>query len=240
MEKLIADLALLTFTAIFPAGTTITPFISPLPNEYILLEKTLDLTKRDRNPFANEVFADNILLALHYFAGHGETVKVTFTGQGPRNIDWEKVRESFHLSLTLLPGETFAFHENLAPQYRVLPVRTSGTRYIFKEGYKAVGGLAGNGVCHLASLLNWAAQEAQFGGKAVLEVKAPVDHNFSPIPGIPKKYGTSILYRPKGGNSQNQNLYLKNNFSLPVKFIFFADSQKVILRISLQDLWFRG
>lgn len=115
-------------------------------------------------------------------------------------------------------------------------VKTGGTRYIYDEGYQAVGGLTGNGVCHLASLLNWVAQEAG------LEVKSPVNHNFAPVPGVPKKYGASIRYLPKGGNSQNQNLYFKNNSPFTVEFVFTADNQKVdlkILAISRSETWLR-
>jgi vancomycin resistance protein YoaR len=74
--------------------------------------------------------------------------------------------------------------------------------------------------------MNWTASEAG------LEVVARVNHNFVPVPGVPKEYGTSIRYMPDGSlNSQNQNLYIKNNFDYPVKFVFEVNDQEVNLKL---------
>lgn len=226
MKETVLGLVSLISSSLLPASNTMAPFISPLSENQILVQHSLDLTKREPNPYANEVFADNILLALHFFAGEAEKFKFAPEKTGPKNIDWEKVRQPFEFSFTLLPGEVFAFHGNLAKEYQDLAVKNAGTKYFYEEGYKSVGGLAGNGVCHLASLMNWVAQEAG------LTVTARVNHNFYPVEGVPKEYGTSIRYQLNGGNSQNQNLYIKNNFSFPVEFNFSVEKEKVTLQIS--------
>ncbi len=94
------------------------------------------------------------------------------------------------------------------------------SEFLTTEGYKSVWGLGGNGVCHLASLMNWVASEAG------LTVIAPNGHNFAPIPGVPKKYGTSIR-----SQSQNQNLYIINSYDYSVSFSFEISNQKVLLKI---------
>lgn len=166
--------------------------------EEILAEQELDLMTRAEEENVNEVFKFNILHALEFI---GE-------------------------SLVLEPGEVFAFHENIAKEFETLPIKTSGTKYIAREGYEAVGGLYGNGVCHLASLMNWVATEAG------LEVTAPTNHDFAPIPGVSEEYGTSIRYQENGGaNSQNQNLYIRNNFDLRVEFVFEVEENFVNLQI---------
>lgn len=207
MKEQILALVLLVSTFVLPASMAGRPvsqserkLLSPIPEnrEVILAEHHLDLRTRNKNPYTNKVFADNILLALDFFPD----------------------------SFTLAPGEVFAFHPNVLPEFANLPVKTGWTKYTAAEGYKTVGGLPGNGVCHLASLMNWVASEAG------LEVIAKVNHNFFPVPGIPKEYGTSIRYMPNGRlNSQNQNLYIRNNFDFPVKFVFSADSKEVGLKI---------
>jgi len=75
--------------------------------------------------------------------------------------------------------------------------------------------------------MNWAAQDAG------LEVVAKVNHNFFLVPGVPKEFGTSIKYLPNGGgNTQNQNLYIKNNFDYSVRFIFNSNNEEVGLKIT--------
>jgi len=195
-ETIVALVALITATL----SPTPQPLLSPIPEirEEVLAEHRLDLTTRNESPYTNEIFAYNILLALDYF----------------------------DYSLTLEPGEIFAFHENVTPEFTNLPLKTGWTKYTAAEGYKTVGGLPGNGVCHLASLMNWTTQDAG------LEVVAKVNHNFAPVPGVPKEYGTSIRYYPnEGGNTQNQNLYIINSFDFPVTFLFTASEQTVNLKL---------
>lgn len=180
----------------------------------ILAEHELDLTNRllaspQGGPveYGSQVFADNILLSLHYLKGDVE-----------QPLDWNKIREPFEVSFTLEPGEVFAFHSNSLPEFE--PSVTMNSRFFMEEGYKSLAGLGGNGVCHLASLLNWTASNAG------LEVTALANHSFAPVPGVPKEFGTSIR-----SQSPNQNLYIKNGFEVPVEFEFGADSQYVVLTI---------
>lgn len=215
-------LALVTLvSSAIPTVTASAPLITPHYEVYqaqsqVVFERKLDLTDRlPDNEYGNQIFADNILLALHYLKNDV---------QNPQ-IDWEKTREPFKVSFTLNPGQMFAFHKNVAPEYIDSVVKTMNSRFYTDEGYKSFGGLGGNGVCHLASLINWVASEAG------LEVISPVDHNFFPIPGVPKTYGTSIRYAPEGGNSQNQNLYVKNNLDVLVTFVFEAHSNSVDLKV---------
>lgn len=179
----------------------------------LITEKHLDLTTRERNSQINQGFADNILLALHYLKGESFSQKV----------DWEKIREPFAVSFTLLPGEVFAFHGNVLPEFTPPegePKITMNSRFFTDEGYKSVASLGGNGVCHLASLINWAAQDAG------LEVTARANHNFAPVPGVPREHGTSIK-----SQSPNQNLYVKNNKGSSVVFEFTAEINRIDLRI---------
>jgi hypothetical protein len=166
-EQIIAFITLIS-TAVMPVASSVEPMVSPLPETQVLAEHELDLTTREPNPYANEVFA---------------------------------------------------FHGNVLPEF-ANPSVTTNSRFFIEEGYKSVAGLGGNGVCHLASLINWTASEAG------LEVLALANHNFALVPGVPKEYGTSIRSQNK-----NQNLYIKNNFNFPVTFEFKVDDQMVVLMI---------
>jgi vancomycin resistance protein YoaR len=117
----------------------------------ILASQTIDLAKRDKNSFVNQVFKDNILLALSH-------------------LD----------SFVLQPGEVFAFHDNFLDEYEDKVVKTVGSEFNANEGYRSSGLVVGDGVCHLASLMNWVASESG------LAVQAEVDHDFRSIPGVPK------------------------------------------------------
>lgn len=165
------------------------------PKEEVLAQQTLDLSQRDGNDSVNQVFKHNILLAAQKFP------------------------------IILSPGEAFAFHPNILPLYQKQLVQTIGDEFNSREGYRSAGGIVGDGVCHLASLLNWVAQEAG------LETQALVDHSFRPIPGIPQEYWTSIRYAQTGHNSQAQNLYIKNNFDFPVLFQFQKQENLLILQL---------
>ncbi len=183
--------------------------IWPVPREQILAEHTLNLEERlPDSKTGNEVFKYNILLALKYFDGHLDLV------------------DSFTTEIELQPGEVFAFHENLLPEFEDKIVKTGWSTYVSQEGYKSLWGLYGNGVCHLASLINWTASDAG------LRVVALANHNFSPIPGVPKEYGTSIRYLPDNSwKTKNQNLYIENTLDSPVKFIFYSTLNEVKLKV---------
>lgn len=182
-------------------------------NQEVLAEVSFDLTKRWENESVSQGFSDNILLGLHYLK-YVQNVSKNGEIHSYNDINWDAVNQDFSIEFTLDRGETFAFHKNVLPAYKGKVTRTMGSEFVTNQGYKVVAGLGGNGVCHLASLMTWAATEAG------LEVEAKVDHNFAPIEGVPQEYWTSIRYLPSGGNSQNQNLYITNTREEPVTFAF--------------------
>ena len=215
MKEQLLALVTIVSTVILPASESATPLLSPLPdylqyqNQKILVEENLDLTVREPSLEANQGYTDNILLALHYLKSE-ETLP----------IDWEEVRKPFEVSFVLQPGESFAFHENVLPEF-ARPAVTMNSEFLTTEGYKSVWGLGGNGVCHLASLMNWVASEAG------LKVVAKANHSFALIPGISQEYGTSIR-----SQSSSQNLYIINSLDQSMSFWFKTDSQRLTLKIS--------
>jgi hypothetical protein len=215
MKEQFLALVTLISTVVLPASKSATPLLSPLPdylsyqNKQILAEESLDLTQREPNQEANQSYADNILLALHYLKGD-----VTLP------VDWESMREPFTVSFALQPGEIFAFHENVLAEFDD-PAVTMNSTFLTTEGYKSVWGLGGNGVCHLASLINWVASEAG------LEVVAKANHNFALIPGVSREYGTSIR-----SQSANQNLYIINSQDQTVIFTFKIINNELYLKIT--------
>lgn len=223
IQGLMSLLVLLKVSLDSPQG-----LVSPLADssfstqseEKVLAQMPMDLTKRYDQENINEVFSDNIRLALWYLGG--ESVS--------KNIDWEKVRQDFKVSFVLKPGGVFAFHDQVLPSFAKAsegkPIKTMGSHFIAEEGYRSSGYLYGDGVCHLASLMNWAASKAGLG------VVAKADHSFSPIFGVPSQYGTSIRYDKNGGlNTQNQNLYITNNFDFPVMFEFEIYKNNIEIKI---------
>ena len=209
-QEIIAVLSLVT-TTFSSYSTVISPVAEKVvvekKQEEVLASQQLDLTNRYDSQFVNQVFKDNIVLALVYLKGE------------------KSEKEEFEVSFVLQPGEAFAFHENILTEFKDEVIKTTESKFIASEGYRSSGFIVGDGVCHLASLINWVATEAG------LEVTAKVNHDFRPIPGIPRQYGTSIRYSQSGHNSQNQNLYIKNNFSFSVEFKFTVRKEKVELTI---------
>lgn len=201
MKETIVSLIILVSSAVLPISQAAPPLLVPIPEslrvlgdkEVVLAEHTLDLTIRDKVPIVNEVFTFNILKALEYLGGD---------------------------RFVLEPGETFAFHGNVLPEFSD-PKFTMNSRFFIEEGYRAIGGLGGNGVCHLATFINWVAKEAG------LEVTALVSHDFSPVPGVAREYGTSIR-----SQSPTQNLYIRNGFDYSVTFVFEAGKEEVVLKIT--------
>ncbi|KKP59325.1 MAG: hypothetical protein UR52_C0008G0035 [Candidatus Gottesmanbacteria bacterium GW2011_GWA1_34_13] len=175
----------------------------------ILAQRQLDLTTRYPEKSVNSVFADNIILSLHYLKNDVD----------PLPLDWNKIKQPFSVSFTLKPNETFVFHNNVLPEFKN-PTVSMNSKYYIDEGYLSVGGLGGNGVCHLASLINWVAYAAN------LEVLSKVNHDFAPVMGVPKKFGTAIY-----SYSPDQNLYVKNNQTFPVTFEFTITPNLVDLKI---------
>lgn len=207
-----------TITAILLSSLV---FVSPLQSgNSVLAQKSLSLTNRHPDPWVNKVFADNIVLNLHYLKGNVISPPISQAG-------WEKVREPFEVTFTLNPGETFAFQEDVLPEFKGKVVKTTKATFNWQQGFRGSGWLIGDGVCHLASFINWTAKEAG------LEVVAPINHNFASIPDVPREFGTSIFYLP-GNTSGNarQNLYITNNFEKEVTFNFAISQGKVIFTIS--------
>lgn len=229
MDKFISSLTLLSlsfFTPVqnMPVGDSVA--VQNQVQNKILAQKTMDLSTRHPDKWVNGVFSDNILLNLHYLKGDAESLK-----DGKGNIDWEKVREPFEFTLTLESNQTFAYHRTLLAEFKDKNVLVGKTRFLASEGYKSDGYLIGDGVCHLATLFNWVAQEAG------LKVKSMVNHDFLPVPEIPREFGTSIFYTPDGSrNSANQNLYITNNFSVPVKFDISVNGRKVEIKIRAEGV----
>lgn len=180
--------------------------IAKQEKQEVLAQREISLDKRYGNTFVNNVFKDNILLNLAYVSG-----KV----KSPADIKWDKVRENSRYEMVLQPGEIFAYHDDVLPQFKGKKIKTITSDFGAADGYKTDGLLYGDGVCHFATLINWAAQDAG------LKVLAPVRHDFAPVPEIPREYGTSI-YTTAGAShtSEMQNLYVENNFDKPVTIVF--------------------
>ena len=182
-----------------------------------LASQTISLEKRYDNEFVNNVFKDNILLNVSYLSG-----KVT----KKEDINWEEIGKQFTYRFALLPGKTFAFHEDVLPQYKDTLYKTTNARFNYDDGFKSDGYLMGDGVCHLASLIYWVAKNAG------LDAYAPTNHNFAVIPEIDREYGVAI-YKMPGQAQANamQNLYVTNNKENSVVFEFiYKDGE---LRLSI-------
>lgn len=225
---------LATTLMITPAPPVKEAGVSAVPREHFTLskkevlgQKFLDLSNRYPDAFVNEVFSDNIILNLHFIKGDVDSIKTAESRFGLVNIDWEKARAPFLLSFNITSGQTFVFHDSLLPQFKDKDVKIGGSHYSIAEGYKSDGYLAGDGVCHLASLFNWAAREAG------LDVLTKVNHDFATIADVPKEFGVSIYSIPNSGyTSEAQNLYITNTFSFPVTFMIKVENGLVGITIT--------
>lgn len=216
MKQIITGLTIIGLSILSPLKAYLPGGGRVVEQSEILARKSLNLTTRTTDRWVSQIMADNILLTLHYLKGDMDA----------KEIDWDQLREPFSVSFTLDPGEVFAFHRDFLPEFRGKVVKTTGATFHSSEGFKSDGYLFGDGVCHLASLMNWVASAAG------LEVTAKVNHDFLLVPGIPREFGTAIYYL-EGNTSSNQlqNLYIKNPFDFPVEFIFLVDNQRVELVI---------
>lgn len=168
-------------------------------NQKVLAQESLDLGDRYPVESISEGFKENILIAVGF------------------------LNSSNPGGLVLQPGEVFAFHnKGILPEFKENKIITQESDFTTNTGYKVVAGLGGNGVCHLASLMNKAAN------KAGLAVTAPTSHSFAKIPGIEPEYGTSISTR---NSPERQNLYIKNTFDFPVKLEFGLDGDLLTLKV---------
>ncbi len=189
-------------------------FVMPIEPARLLASHKMSLDNRWDNPAVNDVFRDNILLGLAYMR---ETVA------SKDQIDWNKLRQASDFYFILKPQETFAFEDNVLPNYQGKITKTTNLHFTYSEGFKSDGYLTGDGVCHLASLINWSAKDAH------LDVLAPTNHDFAKINDIPKEYGVAIF-----ATDPNQNLYITNNQNRPVEFRFDFDGKD--LEVSVWEL----
>lgn len=187
------------------------------PQPATLAEHKMSLDKRAMpGSFMNKVMKDNILLTVAYMRGMPVSA----------SPDWEAVRKPFQYAFELKPGETYTFQRDSLPEYASSVVKTTDVNFGADDGYKSDGYLMGDGVCHLASLFHWAAKDAG------LKSLAPTNHDFMPIPEIPKEYGVSIYSMPgnKDANAQ-QNLYVKNDENASVSFYISYDGNNLEVKV---------
>lgn len=222
MKKTIQTLAIfpISLLTIFGSGgNRNTTFLAP--TKHVIAQRQMSLETRYGNKFVNDVFKDNILLNLAYLDG-----RVTKAS----DIKWDEVTKPFTSEFKLEPNQTFAYHADTKANYNSTLVKTTNAHFNSTDGFKSDGYLFGDGVCHLASLINWAAKDAG------LSVEAPTNHNFANIPEVPKEYGVSIYDNPYSkAESAQQNLYITNNKSKPVAFKFEYNS-KSELKVSVIEL----
>lgn len=192
-------------------ATTALPVVNPVQQ---LGQAQFSMTDRYWNTYVSNVFADNILLTLAYMRGAVSNNKV----------DWNAVRAPFTYSFTLQPGQVFAFHQDVLPQFEGKVVKTTNATFDSSQGFESDGYLVADGVCHLASLMNEAARNAG------LTVVAPTNHDFARIPEVDRKYGTAIYYMPgETTSNQLQNLYIQNNKNVPVTITFtYKDNELTV------------
>lgn len=174
--------------------------------------RQFSLADRYPDPWVSNVFRDNILLTLDYMSGRVPDKS---------KIDWSAVEKAQTYSFTLKPGEVFAFHDKVLPEYQGKVAKTMEARFNSYDGFKSDGWLVGDGVCHLASMIYWVALDAG------LAAAAPTNHNFANIPEVPKQYGVSIFY-----GDVSQNLYITNTLGKPVTFDFAYDGKSLTVKIS--------
>lgn len=176
------------------------------------------LQNRSADPWVNEVFADNILLTAHY-------IGALINPKEP--VVWDEIRKPKAITFMLKPGETFAFHDQVLGEYQNKNLVTTKAHFNATEGFRSDGWLVGNGVCHLASFMAKAAKDAG------LEVVAPTNHDFMPIPDIDPVNGVSIYSAPgNAGVSARQNLYITNSRTQTIVFIFEYTTEFLTVKIA--------
>ncbi len=194
------------------------PPLNEAPKEQIIAQRELNLTNRYPTGPINEIFKDNILLNLAYLRGVVKT---------KADVNWDRVVKPFTYEFLLEPGKSFAYHDDVDEKYQQTLVKTTGAHFNSNEGFKSSGFLFGDGVCHLASVIYWAAHDAK------LTTEVPTDHDFRAIPDVPKEYGVSIYTNPFAhGTNTKHNLYITNNRVRPVAFKFRYDGTSVQVSVT--------
>lgn len=187
--------------------------VSIQPNKVLLASHEISLENRQPDRFVNGVFKDNILLNIAYMKGAVKKGSL---------VNWEDIRKPFKYEFILNPGEIFAFHEDVLPEFKGKVTKTTNAHFSSDEGFKSDGYLIGDGVCHLASLMNWVAKDGS------IESKAPTNHDFAFVNEIPKQFGTAIFNQMGAqGVGEAQNLYIKNTFDKPLIFEFDFNGDKL-------------
>lgn len=185
--------------------------------ETVLSSHSISLNNRYGNKFVSDVMKDNILLTIRYMEN---------SSLNARDISWNEVEKPFTYRLNIAPGSIFAFHDDILPEYQAYPIITTHAHFIYDEGFKSDGYLAGDGVCHLASLMYWVAKDAG------LDAVAPTNHDFARIPGISRQFGVAIYSRPgESSTNEKQNLYIRNNTGRLISFIFKFDGDNLSLSL---------
>jgi hypothetical protein len=184
-----------------------------------LSSKSISLDKRYGGvDLPENVYKDNILLNLAYMSGRVKS---------KNDIYWDELKKPFIMEFSLEPGQRFAYHDTQLVEYAQNVVLTTNSTFSAGDGYKYEGGLYGMGVCHLASIIHWVALDAG------LESVAPSNHDFYPIPEIPKQYGVAIYFSPDSPlASANQNLYIKNTLDSKVTFRFEFDGDNLKVSVA--------
>ena len=178
-----------------------------------------------READVGSVLRDNIILQLHYIKGDVLSFSKKGEVNSPDDLDWGALRKPFSGYFILNEGETYAFHSDLLPEFQNGKVIATGATFGWNQGFKSYGGLSGNGVCYLASFMNWVSSDAG------LAVTAKVNHDFYPVPGVPREYGTSIYVLPGSTVGQKQNLYITNNLGRPVAFFYAFDGEQIEMKV---------
>lgn len=209
------------FTSIFIGLSLISNLLIATPSAqpaHILGSHEFSLEKRYPDKWVSDVFKDNILLNIAYMRGivHGS------------NIDWNEIEKPFHYEFKLEKDQVFAFHDDVLPQYQGKIAVSTHAHFNSYEGFKSDGWLIGDGVCHLASIINWAARDAG------LDVLSPTRHDFAAINQIPKEYGVAIYDVPgQSYSNQAQNLYVRNNKDKEIAVVFDYNGEN--LKVSIVE-----
>lgn len=183
----------------------------------VLASKVYSMEARYDVPSVNQVFKDNILLAIKYMDG---SVK------SKADISWTEVGKPFRSTFNLDPGQAFAFHDQVLPEYKDSVVKTTNAHFNSTDGFLSDGWLVGDGVCHLASFMHMVALDAGLTSVSLAR------HDFAKINEVPREFGVSIKYMPgEFANSSRQNLYIVNTLDKPVTFAFDYDGTN--LRVSV-------
>lgn len=216
-------ISILLVIAVLTTNTAVAAAPAPkasLFGKEVLATKQYSLSDRYSNAFVNDVFADNILLTLAYMRG------LVKKGQP---VDWNSVTSPFTYTMLLKPGQTFAFHDEVLPEYEGKNLVTTNAHFDSAEGFKSDGWLYGDGVCHLASFMNVVAREAGLG------VLSPTPHNFAAIPDVPRELAIAVYTSPYDiVGSGKQNLYVTNTFASTVAFVFTYDGKNLQIKVEIQ------